>query len=593
MYTVHKNVQIIIALLKKYGIKRVVLSAGTRHIPVVFSIENDADFECYSVVDERSAGFFALGLIQKYNEPAAVVCTSGTAACNYVSAVAEAYYQHLPLVVLTSDRNHYYLNQQEDQCVPQKNLYLDVCKRIVDLPIVRDEKDFLYCERLVNEALLELEHKEKGPVHINFQIDDNYPIEQGTFKFSENNLPEVKKIDRLLMSDSDEKWLSIISKMKESKTLIIYGQSLPLSKEDSKIIDEFCERFNCIIASDLLSNIHSKYSYNAYILSGQLSKDELNSLTPDVVITMNGNSISPIKRRVHEWHDKIEHWHVSADGEISDPYNKLTTIVESSPVSFFRKALELNNSPESNHEYYNDWMKMAEKKIINKTIDSELDFSQAFAIQALMKRIPNDSLLHIANSNSIRTANYFELDPSVKVYCNRGTCGIDGTMSSFVAQSFESDGLCFLIIGDLSFFYDMNALWNKYINPNIRILLCNNSGGGIFHSQFYKTVQNFSGIDKYVAAEHSTSAKGWVEERGFKYFGVSNKDEFNEKIDYLFDNSLEQPVLLEVFTDKDIDIRQMGVLANSVKDEKSASIRNKAASLPDPLKRTLKKIIPN
>ena len=183
MYTIHKNVQVILALLKKYNIHNLVISAGTRHIPLVFSAENDDFFNCYSIVDERSAGFFALGLIQSTQEPACIICTSGTAACNYVSAVNEAYYQHLPLVVLTSDRNRYYLNQQEDQCIPQLNLFKDVARKIVDLPIVRDNKDFLYCQRLVNEALLELDHKEKGPVHINFQIDDNYPVELGTFRF--------------------------------------------------------------------------------------------------------------------------------------------------------------------------------------------------------------------------------------------------------------------------------------------------------------------------------------------------------------------------------------------------------------------------
>src|SRR5690554_3871005 len=183
MYSSLKNVQIIISLLKQYNINHIVISAGTRHTPLVHSVENDSFFKCYSIVDERSASFFALGLIEELQKPVAICCTSGSAVANYVSAANEAFYQQLPLLILTADRNPYYLFQQEEQMIPQINLFKDICKKTVTLPIVRDDKDFWYCSRLVNEALLELEHKEKGPVHINFPVENDYPVYQGIVKF--------------------------------------------------------------------------------------------------------------------------------------------------------------------------------------------------------------------------------------------------------------------------------------------------------------------------------------------------------------------------------------------------------------------------
>ena len=206
MYTNLRNVQILIALLKENRIRHIVLSAGTRHTPLVASVEQDPWFETYSVVDERSASFFAIGLIELLQEPVAIACTSGTAAANYVSAANEAFYQHLPLVILTADRNPYYRFQQEEQMIPQTNLYDDVIRKSVTLPHVRDDKDAWYCARVCNEALLELSHREPGPVHINFVVENNYPVHQGIVRFEQKELPAVRKINRLTHESSAEEW---------------------------------------------------------------------------------------------------------------------------------------------------------------------------------------------------------------------------------------------------------------------------------------------------------------------------------------------------------------------------------------------------
>lgn len=589
MYSVHKNVQIILALLKKYGVKHLVLSAGTRHIPVVFSAEQDNDFKCYSIVDERSAGFFALGLIQTLQEPVAIVCTSGTAASNYASAVTEAYYQHLPLVVLTADRNQYYLNQQEDQCIPQMELYKGVCRKKVDLPIIRDDRDFWYCSRLVNEALLELDHREKGPVHINFQIDDNYPIEWGTFKFTEKELPEVVKIDRLMAMDDENSWKHLSNTLTTKKVLILYGQNVPISDEETQIIEEFCLKYNVVLVREHLSNLHIATKSINNLLFSHMTDAEWDSLCPDIVITMNGSMILNIRGQMRRMAKKLQHWHVSPDGKVSDPFMCMSQIIECSPIYFFKRMT--NYAQGNQNTYYDEWKKLEGEKIVNNVKDCKVDYSAVYAIKSLLEKMPDDSLLHISNSNSIRIANMFPIKETVDVYCNRGTCGIDGSMSTYIAQSYITPKPSFMLIGDLSFFYDMNAIWNRYCTKNTRILLCNNSGGALFHSPYYKTVQDFETIDVHIAASHETSAEGWAKSRGFSYLSAHNQNEFDIAIEDFVSQSSEKPIVFEVFTDKDIDVQQMKVAMCSVRKEVAAQLHKIAAEIPEPLKRTIKTIL--
>lgn len=590
MYSVHQNVQILIALLKKYGIKDLVISAGTRHIPLVFSVEEDEFFNCYSVVDERSAGFFALGLVEKLKRPAAIICTSGTAAANYVSAANEAYYQRLPLVILTSDRHPYYLNQQEDQMIPQINLYKDVCKKVVNLPIVRDGKDFWYCSRLVNEALLELNHREAGPIHINFPIDDNYPIEQGTFKFELSSLPEVVKIERLMLEDSIVSWENKAKELFESKILIIYGQTRKLSSTEKKIFESFCEKYDCMVSVDHLSNLSGKYCIDTYVLGSLMNKDDLQQMCPDIVITMNANSITPLKTKLKGISGKFRHWHVSREGVVSDVFRCQTDIIECSPITFFEKMSSYIDE-KCSHTYFEKWVKLRDSKMDFSNQPCEIEYSGVYAIQQLLAKIPKGSLLHISNSNNIRIAPYFCIDDSIEIFCNRGTCGIDGSMSSFIGQAAVADGLAFLMIGDLSFFYDMNALWNRYVGNNVRILVNNNSGGALFHSSYYKQVKTFPNIDRHIAAEHNTTLRGWAESRGFTYYSAKNKKELDEAMIKFVNANSNSPIIIEIFTDKDVDQKQMNAVLNSYRPATEKKLTAVASKLPDSMKRQIKKML--
>jgi len=584
-YSAHKNVQILIALLKEHGIRNIVCSAGTRNISFVFSILRDDYFNCYSIVDERSAGFFAIGLIQVTQQPAAVVCTSGTAACNYLSAVTEAYYQHLPLVVLTSDRLRYHLNQQEDQCIPQLHLYQDVIRKVVDLAPVRDDMDAWHCGRLVNEALLELNHREKGPVQINFQVDPKYPVEGGDFIINQPGLPKVIKINRIMADDDDSDWLELSQRLQGKRILICYGQHLPLASDHVDVINDFCDRYDAVFFSEHISNLHIKNSVGS---AGILNHVVWDKICPDVVITMGGHRMADPKIGLRKINNRFEHWHVSPNGDISDVFMCQNQIVECKEKFFFMKMSSLSKLCE--HPYVQKWREMEKARIAREPLASDFAYSQVYAIKQLIDHLPHNSILHVSNSNSVRILTSFDMSDAVDVFCNRGTCGIDGSMSSYVANSLVSNKPSFLCIGDLSFFYDMNALWNKYINGNTRIMLCNNSGGAILNWGPYLTV-NIEGGDVNTGATHNTSAKGWVESRGFKYLCAHNKEEFDQVIDAFIAPQSDRPVLLEVFTDMATDIKERGKIATSYMDKQSIAANSVKSFIPKPIKDLAKKIL--
>ncbi len=586
MYSSLKNIQILTALLKKHNVKHIVISAGTRHTPLVYSVEHDPFFTTYSVVDERSASFFAIGLIEYLREPVAVCCTSGTAAANYVSGANEAFYQQLPLLILTADRNHYYMFQQEEQMIPQEGLYAAVCKKVVTLPHVRDDKDFWYCSRICNEALSELRRGESGPVHINFIVENDYPITQGIVKFDEKTLPEVKKIERLTLDDSQSSWRAWAEKLHKSKVLVIYGQYAPLSEKEQKIVSDFAEKYNCVFSVDLLSNLHIKYGVPTFTFCRTMKGGEIKTLCPDIVITVNANCVSEIKTKLMQVKGQFEHWHVSAKGEVSDPFKILSDVVECSPFTFFEKFAALAEKP-AKHDYYDMWKDTVSGISDNGYCNKEkVAYSSMYATQQYLNNIPANSLLHIANSNSIRLANYFKVDDSVTVYGNRGSHGIDGSMSAFIGQSYVSKKLSFLVIGDLSFFYDMNSLWNKYVSNNVRILVCNNSGGAIFHS--YPNTKNVPTLDDHIAAEHKTSVKEWVESRGFKYLSASDKTGFDKALKELMKTESDKPIILEAFTDKDEDAAAIKNITAPYLTEEMTLKHTIGKMMPSGMKETIK-----
>lgn len=545
MYSNLRNVQYLLGALKAYQINKIVVSPGNSHNAIVRSLEEDSYFKTYNIVDERSAAFFACGLCQELQEPVAICCTSGTAASNYLTGITEASRRGLPIVVITGDKNPYYLAQYEDQMIENMSIFSEVVRYACKLPIVETEKDAWYCQRVLNETLPELNHHGTGPVHI------DVPIESGMLaigdSFTSESLPSFKKIERIQMDVIDEQLIKrLFASLKGKKVFVMCGQDDHISAEENELLESITDKYNCVFATDKLSNLHSRGTVEITRVAKAFA-EKLNELMPDVIISIAGNPAMDFKFRLKGGSSSIEHWIVNKEGRIADPFRKLTAVFEGDTVQFLTLMNRYGETDSNN--YYNKWLTYSEQVAI-----PQFEYSNLYAVQSVMKNMPHNSNFNIANSTTIRIAQYFDLDDSIQVYCNRGVNGIDGCVSTFIGQAAASpDKLNFLIVGDLTFFYDMNSIWNRYVGKNVRIMLNNNEGAALFH--FNQGVKNYPTLNENVAAEHFATAKGWVESQGFQYLSASNKAEFDENISKFMCEESDKPIFFEVFTHKDEDAR--------------------------------------
>lgn len=582
MYTQIANVQILISLMKKFNIKNIVLSAGTRHAPIARSVENDPFFKSYSIVDERSAAYFALGIARQTGEPVAIACTSSTATCNYLPAIAEAYYQNIPLLVLTGDRDPYLLKQLEDQMIDQPGMYEHFVKKTVDLPTVRfrNKHDFWYCERLVNEALLELTHNGSGPVHINFRVANSVAE---MIDDTATELPVTKKINKFGYHTDKEQWKDCINDLKKAKRiLVVCGMNNQVTEKELEYMKQFFERYNCVFSVEHMSNIKFEGALLTFMAAQTLSPAGFaETLMPDIVISLGGNFISAIKAQLRANSRRFKHWSIVENGEIMDGFMSLTKVFECTPEYFFQYFVDNADETSKNDKcYYEQWKSQMEKV---KYIE-DLEFSNMYAIQELAKKIPDYSILHLGILNSTRIMQHYELPEHVKVYSNIGTDGIDGSMSTFFGQAYSIDEKAFLVFGDLSFFYDMNSIGIRHIKNNVRIMMINNGGGGEFHFTMGKG--KFPKLDDHIAAGHTATAKEWVESRNFKYLSATNKEEFSKNIEKFIYEETEQPIFFEVFTDRDKDGRMLRELYSINKINTKSDLKAKG-------KQTIKRVIKN
>jgi 2-succinyl-5-enolpyruvyl-6-hydroxy-3-cyclohexene-1-carboxylate synthase len=570
MYTEIKNQQILIALLKKHSIHHLVISPGARMKDFAFSVESDPYFTCYSVVDERSAAYFALGVAQAHDEPAAIVCTSSTATCNYLPGITEAFYQRVPLLIITGDQDPRMLGQLQDQMIRQIDMYRDVVKKSVTLPIVQNNDDAWYCERLINEALLELRHHDDGPVHI------NVPVLSHSQPLTVKELLPVTAISRIALPDDDEALRKTITELRNAgKILIIAGQNTPLkARSIEKSLSRFFEKYNCAIHAEYMGNIHIKGSVNLSALGSVLSDSAFDAIMPEIVISFGGNiGVYGLKGLLRQKH--FTHWLVSETGAVIDGFKNLRTVFECSPERFFSYCAD--NAPENtvNDEVYYNALLSLYRQI--KTPD--LPWSNVFVIQQFLSKLPEGTLLHLSILNSIRISHFFELPAGTQVYANIGTDGIDGCMSSFLGQALTSDQLAFLLIGDLSFFYDMSSIRIRHIKNNVRILLINNHGGG----EFYIGPRTET-LDQHIAAKHNVSAKGWIESVGFTYISLKTKEDLLSCLAQFVKPESDRPIVLEVFTDMKTDADAVNMVF-----ETNRGVFNTNAV--DTLKRTIRSVL--
>lgn len=537
-----RSIQILINLLKQSNVKDVVLSPGGSDIPLIHAIETDSWFTCYSVIDERSAAYFALGVAQEKNRIVACVCTSGTAVCNYLPGITEAYYQNVPVLAITADKNPYFQGQLETQKIDQTTIFTGVVKKSVNLPIISNKDDEWLCNRLVNEALISLTHHGKGPVQINI------PIVGRTDLFDNKELPKERFIKLIESSKIKESLETIQSKIiKAKRILIVVGQNVEFTDYSIKMLETFYSRCNCAISIEHLSNLQCAGCINTYPVTETCSTESLNKLVPELVISFGNNlsayNLKPFLRRNYK---QIDNWLVSESGIVRDAYKSLTTIFECSVPEFLENMIQI--IPENqlnNNSYYNDW-----KEALEKIQIPEFNFSNLYVASKLSSIIPKDSLLHLAILNSTRIMQFFKLEKNVKTYSNVGALGIDGCFSTFVGQSVSTDKLAYLLIGDLSFFYDMNAASLKNLGPNVRVILINNCGGSEFH--FFIGKEKISTINDNICAKHHNVAAGWIISLGYDYYSASSKEELDDVIEK-FGKKSDKPMFLEVITEMEDD----------------------------------------
>lgn len=539
MYTVIKNTQIVIALLKEYDIKHIVISPGTRNGPFVHSVEEDPYFKCYSVVDERSAAFFALGIAKQLGEPVVISCTSSTAACNYYSAVTEAYYSNIPLVILTSDRNPYTRNQLEKQQIEQVNMYGKMCRKCVDLPMkIKDSEDFWYCERLVNEALLELNHHSGGPIQINLPVYNDMKV------YTEKELPKVKRIFRNeIRRQATKHELGLIQKLHNAKRIMLVVGSCPTWTQDLKNkLQTFLNKYNCVLISQHMSNIG--IPEEKHIMAGTDICNCLENNIPDILISCGG----PTQLMIFEKFKNapMEFWQLNGDGVVQDPTRRLKEIFECSINDFLDFFIEHADASWINDKLYDTEISNSWEQFWNSR--PQLDkFTNIYAIREFTKLVPENSMVSMSILNSIRIVETYPLANNVDVYANVGAYGIDGCMSTFIGQASVIDRPAYLVTGDLSFIYDINSIWIRHIADNVHILLINNYEGIEMRRSY--TAQG--DLRRHITAGHNVSPRGWIEDNGFIYFKADSKKELEEVLPKFI--SSNKKCVLEVFTDAEDD----------------------------------------
>ena len=506
-----------------HGVTRCVACPGSRNSPIVASLSAAGTFELRGATDERSAGFVACGWAAQAQAPVAVCVTSGSALLNLHPAVAEAFYRHIPLLVISADRPAAWIGQQDGQTLPQPAIFGGLCRMSVQIPEAPQE--YWHRNRLLNEALLELRHRAGGPVHINI------PLSEPLFGTSNEPLPSPRIIRRTelarMTADEETELLEIAASC--PRRLILLGQ-LP---QDADIPPVLAAEKAFAIIGEHLCNTRIAIRRPDCIIGPHPTKD----LSPDLLITYGGCTISKRLKKLLRDNPPREHWHVSPDGEVVDTFCALTRVIEGDPAELWELLAAF--AEEGDESYAERWLAPIPVP--------QFPYSGMQLVGDLLAAMDEESVLHLANSSAVRFAQLYPLPDSVQVECNRGVNGIEGSLSTAIGYAMSATRPQFLICGDLSFFYDMNALWLQGIPPQLHILLLNNKGGGIF--DLIPTPEH-----PLVNGAHSATAADWARSRGFEYISVQGEQDWSAALSALTTPG-DRPLLVEAFTDSTTDAK--------------------------------------
>lgn len=518
----------LIQLLLDHEVTHVVLSPGSRNAPISISLINNPSFTTYTVVDERAAGYFALGMAQQLQKPVAVCCTSGSAAMNYAPAVAEAYYQRIPLVVLTADRPEEWVNQGDGQTIQQQELF---GKHVRAYRELRDTQgDQWHNNRLINEALIQTGRDAPGPVHINIPLRENL---YGKSPSTDEGVRaiQVTPHDASISADQMDRLRKEIDEAKS--VLILCGQAFP-SEELNDVMREIADGGKTVVLTETHSNVSGE---NIHTIVDRLimsfTSDEIQDFIPELLITVGGNIISKKIKAVFRQHTPDKHWHIDPRGEILDTYQCLSEVV---PVTGYTFLKETAGALIGDGEFASRWTTRAHRnQQLHDDFAPQQPWSDLKAFHMILEQLPSESDLQMGNSSVVRYVQLFDMRGDIRYFGNRGTSGIDGCTSTAVGAANASGNMTTLITGDLAFLYDTNGLWHQHMPANLRIIVINNGGGGIF--KIIDGPSNSGVLKEGFETPHGLNLGDISRAYQIDYQKATDEIELNSGLEWLYQNS--------------------------------------------------------
>lgn len=574
LYTDEKNAQIVLALLKGHSIKKVIASPGSANSPITASLQRDPYFEVYSSVDERSAAYIACGLAAESGEPVVISCTGATASRNYLPGLTEAYYRKLPVLAITSTQQTSRVGHHVAQVIDRSSKPKDTARLSVSLPVVKDKEDQWDCEIKTNKAILELTRQGGGPAHINLSTNS-------LSSYTTKELPVCRVIQRITPA-TDHPELS-------GKVSVFIGSHKTWTENETQALDNFCAANNAVVFCDHTSAYKGKYRIQS-ALSGSQHMFDHKEFRSDILIhigeiTGDYASLRMVGKQV---------WRVSEDGEIRDTFRKLKFVFEMPEKSFFEHYTKEGT------QQSDSYLQLCRKKMdeLRRNVP-DLPFSNIWLASEMAHRIPDGSAIHFGILNSLRSWNLYELPDSVSSASNVGGFGIDGCLSSILGASLANKHkLYFGVLGDLAFFYDMNAIGNRHLGNNLRILVVNNGKGTEFRQYNHHTSHFGDSADEFIAAARHYGnkspelIKNYAEALGFEYISASSKKEFVQVHDrFLAAEVTDRPMLFEVFTDSVDESKALEYVMN-IDDNIKGKVKDIAKKiLPEKSLSALRKVI--
>jgi 2-succinyl-5-enolpyruvyl-6-hydroxy-3-cyclohexene-1-carboxylate synthase len=527
--------QSILQIFLAKGITNIIISPGSRNAPLTIGFASNPSFQCYSIADERAAAFFALGIAQQTCKPTVLVCTSGSALLNYYPAIAEAFYSQIPLIVVSADRPQSKIDIGDGQTIRQENVFDNHSLYNANLlETVSEEND-----RKINEAI-NMAIDKKGPVHINAPFEE--PLYETVSELSVNSTvfasaKEPQMIDTAELQQYASLW------NKANRKLILIGVNEPNAIAE-ETIEAFANDESIVVMTENTSNVcHPSFISNIDTIITPFTTEDFEAFRPEILITFGGMVVSKrIKAFLRKYQPK-HHWHIDTL-RAYDTFGCLTQHFEVDPNTFFDTFLTLTARIESDYFSQLNAVK-ALRKGKHEIYLSKIPFSDFKVFEQVIATLPKSSQLQISNSSAIRYAQLIAIDPSIEVYCNRGTSGIDGSTSTAIGAAVANAKPTVFITGDIGFLYDSNALWNNYIPKNFKIILINNGGGGIF--RILPGHEETPVFNTFFETSHSLTAEHLAKMYGLDYAVATDEMSLTKGLNALYAQN-DKPSILEVFT---------------------------------------------